>query len=50
MLIACQFITVFDGDKELQIVCGANNVTTGQKVPIAPVNSTLPFKMNKVAQ
>ena len=35
---------VFDGDKELQIVCGANNVATGQKVPVAPVNSTLPIK------
>ena len=36
--------TVFDGDKELQIVCGANNVKTGQKVPVAPVNSTLPIQ------
>ncbi|MEC8140677.1 MAG: phenylalanine--tRNA ligase subunit beta [Bacteroidota bacterium] len=36
--------TVFDGDKELQIVCGANNITIGQKVPVAPVNSTLPIQ------
>lgn len=36
--------TVFDGDKELQIVCGANNIKTGQKVPVAPVNSTLPIQ------
>ena len=36
--------TVFDGEKELQIVCGAKNVEKGQKVPIAPVNSTLPIQ------
>ena len=36
--------TVFDGEKELQIVCGAKNVAKGQKVPVAPVNSTLPIQ------
>ena len=36
--------TVFDGEKELQIVCGAENVAKGQKVPVAPVNSTLPIQ------
>tara|TARA_B100000575_G_C23143304_1_gene666151 strand:+ start:6178 stop:8589 length:2412 start_codon:yes stop_codon:yes gene_type:complete len=35
--------TVFDGNKELKIVCGAKNVEVGQKVAVAPVNSTLPI-------
>ena len=40
---------VYDGKKELPIVCGAPNVKTGQKIVFAPVNSVLPgnFKINK---
>jgi phenylalanyl-tRNA synthetase beta chain len=39
--------------EDLQIVCGANNVTAGQKVVVATVNTTVfpvsgePFKINK---
>ena len=33
------------GDKEVQIVCGADNVAAGQKVPVATVGSTLPVPM-----
>src|SRR5699024_8579547 len=30
------------GNKTVQIVCGANNVAAGQKVPVATVGTTLP--------
>lgn len=39
--------------EDLQVVCGANNVEAGQKVVVAPVNTTVfptsgePFKINK---
>ncbi|MGB4774843.1 MAG: phenylalanine--tRNA ligase subunit beta [Daejeonella sp.] len=39
--------------EDIQIVCGANNVEVGQKVVVAPVNTTVyptagePFKINK---
>jgi len=33
---------VFDGKNELQIVCGAPNIAAGQKVPLAPIGTTLP--------
>lgn len=39
--------------EDIQIVCGANNVAAGQKVVVAPVNTTVypttgePFKINK---
>lgn len=41
------------GAEDIQIVCGANNVAAGQKVVVAPVNTTIyptagePFKINK---
>jgi len=34
------------GDETVQIVCGANNVAAGQKVPVATVGSTLPVKLD----
>lgn len=34
------------GDETVQIVCGANNVAAGQKVPVATVGSTLPIKLD----
>lgn len=33
---------VNQGDKEVQIVCGADNVAGGQKVPVAKAGATLP--------
>lgn len=33
---------VFDGTQELQVVCGAPNVTAGGKYPFAPVGVTVP--------
>lgn len=33
---------VFDGAQELQVVCGAPNVTAGGKYPFAPVGVTVP--------
>lgn len=33
---------VFDGQNELQVVCGAPNVQAGGRYALAPVNSTLP--------
>ena len=40
---------VFDGKDELQIVCGAQNVQTGQSVILAKIGSILPgdFKIKK---
>ena len=41
------------GDEDLQVVCGASNVSAGQKVVVATVNTTVhptsgePFKINK---
>jgi phenylalanyl-tRNA synthetase beta chain len=32
------------GDDEVQIICGADNVAKGQKVPVATVGTTLPVK------
>tara|TARA_R110002124_G_scaffold286310_1_gene466846 strand:- start:27420 stop:30509 length:3090 start_codon:yes stop_codon:yes gene_type:complete len=34
------------GNEKVQIVCGANNVAVGQKVPVATVGSTLPVKLD----
>ncbi len=34
--------TVFDGDREVQVVCGAPNVQAGGKYPFAPIGVTLP--------
>lgn len=34
------------GESTVQIVCGANNVAAGQKVPVAKVGSTLPIKLD----
>lgn len=34
------------GDNTVQIVCGANNVAAGQKVPVATVGATLPVKLH----
>lgn len=34
------------GDETVQIVCGANNVAAGQKVPVATVGTTLPIKLD----
>ncbi len=34
------------GTETVQIVCGADNVATGQKVPVATVGSTLPIKLD----
>lgn len=33
---------VFDGNQELQVVCGAPNVTAGGKYPFAPIGVTIP--------
>ncbi len=33
------------GGEQVQIVCGADNVATGQKVPVATVGTTLPVKL-----
>ncbi len=40
---------VFNGDEELQVVCGADNFEVGDKVPFAGVGVTLPvgFKLKK---
>jgi phenylalanyl-tRNA synthetase beta chain len=38
--------TVDLGDEKVQIVCGANNVAAGQKIPVATVGSTLPIKLD----
>lgn len=34
------------GNETVQIVCGAKNVASGQKVPVATVGSTLPIKLD----
>lgn len=33
------------GSEKLQIICGADNVAKGQKVPVATVGTTLPLKL-----
>jgi phenylalanyl-tRNA synthetase beta chain len=38
--------TVDLGEETVQIVCGADNVAEGQKVPVATVGSTLPIKLD----
>ncbi len=38
--------TVDLGEEQVQIVCGADNVAAGQKVPVATVGSTLPIKLD----
>tara|TARA_R100001143_G_scaffold63515_2_gene71230 strand:- start:20416 stop:22827 length:2412 start_codon:yes stop_codon:yes gene_type:complete len=40
-----QICDVQIGDETVQIVCGAKNVASGQKVPVATVGSTLPVPM-----
>ncbi len=42
-LTLCQVDT---GTETVQIVCGAKNVATGQKVPVALVGTTLPVKLD----
>ncbi len=37
-----QLATVFDGEKEVTVVCGAPNIQTGQIVPFAPLGTVLP--------
>jgi len=37
--------TVFDGEKDYQVVCGAPNVETGGKYPFATIGVTLPVGM-----
>ena len=37
--------TVFDGNEELQIVCGASNMQSGDSVALAPVGTRLPNGM-----
>src|SRR5699024_2072507 len=34
------------GEEQVQIVCGADNVAKGQKVPVATVGTTLPVKLD----
>ncbi|RNC85258.1 MAG: phenylalanine--tRNA ligase subunit beta [Balneola sp.] len=34
------------GEEKVQIVCGADNVAKGQKVPVATVGTTLPIKLD----
>lgn len=38
---------LFDGQQELQVVCGAPNVAAGQKVVFAPVGTKLPLEDGK---
>ncbi|NNG28062.1 MAG: phenylalanine--tRNA ligase subunit beta, partial [Ignavibacteriaceae bacterium] len=41
---------VSDGNEDLQVICGAQNVETGQKIVFAPIGSTIPngnFKIKK---
>ncbi len=38
---------LFDGEKEIQVVCGAPNVAAGQKVVFAPVGTVLPMPEGK---
>lgn len=37
-----QLATVFDGEKEITVVCGAPNIKVGQKVPLAQIGAKLP--------
>lgn len=39
-----QICSVNLGDEEVQIICGADNVAAGQKVPVATVGTTLPIE------
>lgn len=41
--------TVFDGEKEMTVVCGAPNIEVGQKVPLAQLGAVLPgnFEIKK---
>ncbi|MCZ7612785.1 MAG: hypothetical protein M5T52_04390 [Ignavibacteriaceae bacterium] len=34
--------TLFDGNNELQVVCGASNVAAGQNVAFAPIGTNIP--------
>jgi len=46
-LIVC---IVSDGNEDLQVICGAENVEAGQKIVFAPIGSTIPngnFKIKK---
>ena len=41
---------VSDGNEDLQVICGAQNVEAGQKIVFAPIGSTIPngnFKIKK---
>lgn len=37
-----KIVQVFNGEETLTIVCGANNIETGQKVPLAQIGAKLP--------
>lgn len=44
-----QIATIFDGSKDLQIVCGANNIEPGQTVPLATIGAQINgLKIKKV--
>ena len=42
--------SVYDGEKDFQVVCGANNVAKGQTIAYAKVGSVLPggFRLEKI--
>lgn len=45
-----QLATVFDGNEEIIVVCGASNIQIGQKVPLAQIGAKLPkFTIEKAS-